>query len=349
MTVTVPVTPTITWQPSGNHLWDGLKRTQLNASTTVAGTFAYSPALGTVLGAGPHSLTAIFTPTDMIHYTVATANVTLTVNKAAPAAGLTASPNPVLVQNAVALTATVSSSASTGSVTFSDSNTTLGTANLSSGTATLSTSTLTVGAHSITALYGGDGNFTSVSSTAVGETVEDFTVTIGGSGSSQTVQPGGTATYTLPMSPSGGTTFPSAVTLAATGLPTGFTSSFSPSSLPAGSSATNVALTIQVPLTAMLERSRQPGRGLPLVALSLLMLPLAGGIKRSSKWFRRLALIAVLLTAVGGLASLTGCGGGGSGGSGGGGGGSQVQAYNISVTATSGALAHSTTVTLTVQ
>src|ERR1700690_2218735 len=45
---------------------------------------------------------------------------------------------------------------------------------LTGGTATLTTSTLSVGSHSITAAYGGDGNFNSVSSTAAGETVEDF-------------------------------------------------------------------------------------------------------------------------------------------------------------------------------
>jgi hypothetical protein len=272
----------------------------------------------------------------------------ITVNKIAPSTGLTASPNPVLVQNAVTLTATVASSIGTptGSVTFSDSGTTLGTANLSGGIATLSSSTLAAGSHSITATYSGDGNFTSVSSTAVSETVEDFTLTIGGSGSSQTVQPGGTATYTLPIAPSGGTTFPAAVTFSASSVPTGFTATFSPSSLPTGSSATNVALMIQVPLSAMLEKSRQPGKGLPMVALGILVLPFVAGIKRSSNGLRRLALIVMIVAGIGGLSTLTGCGGGGgSSGSG----GSQPQTYNITVTATSGTLSHSTTVALTVQ
>jgi hypothetical protein len=272
----------------------------------------------------------------------------ITVNKIAPSAGLTASPNPVLTQSTVTLTATVSSSVSTptGSVTFSDGGATLGTANLSGGSATLTTSTLSVGSHSITAAYGGDGNFNSVSSTAVGETVEDFTLTIGGSGSSQTVPPGGTATYTMPISPSGGTTFPTAVTFSASGLPVGFMATFNPLSLPAGSSATNVALMIQAPLTAMLDNNKPHAR-IPLVALSVLILPLVAGSRRSNKWLRRLALIAIFLAGIGGATTLTGCGGGS--GSSGGGGGSQPRTYNATVTATSGSLSHSTTVTVIVQ
>jgi hypothetical protein len=312
----------------------------LSGPASVSGNTLTVTAAGTVVVAADQSgNTNYAAATEVTH--------SITVSKIAPSAGLAASPNPVLAQNTVTLTATVSSSVSTptGSVTFSDSGTTLGTANLSGGSATLTTSTLSVGSHSITATYSGDPNFTSVSSTAVSEAVEDFTLTIGGSGSTQTVQPGGTATYTLPMSPSGGTTFPAAVAFAAYGVPSGFTATFSPTSLPAGSSATNVALMIQVPLSAMLEKSRQPGRGLPLVALSLLMLPFAGGIRRSRNWLR-LTLITIIVAGVGGLAALTGCGGGSSGG--GGGGGSQPQTYNITVTATSGTLSHSTTVTLTV-
>jgi hypothetical protein len=120
---------------------------------------------------------------------------------------LTTSPNPVLVQNAVTLTAIVASSVGTptGSVIFSDIGTTLAMANLNGGAATLTISTLAVGSQSITAVYGGDGNFNSESSTAVNEIIEDFTLTT--NSSSQTVQPGGTATYTLPMSPSGGLHF----------------------------------------------------------------------------------------------------------------------------------------------
>jgi hypothetical protein len=318
-------------------------------ATTLANGGASIPIPAGSLAVGNDTLTVNYAP-DVAsawtyNYASGTATISVSsVNAIVPAINFRASPNPILVQNAVTLTATVTSSAGTptGSVTFSDSGTTLGTANLNGGVAALAISTLAVGSHSITAAYGGDGNFSSVSSTAVSETVEDFALTIGGSGSSQTAQPGGTATYTLLMSPSGGTTFPAAVTFSTSGAPTGFTATFSPSSLAAGGSATNVALTIQVSVTATLDKSRQPGRGLPLVALGILVLPFVAGIKRRGNGLR-LALIVMIVA----LSTLTGCGGGGNGSSSGG--SSQPQTYNITVTATSGTLSHSTTVTLTVE
>jgi hypothetical protein len=87
-TVTLTVndaTPTITWAtPSAITYGAGLGTAQLDATSSVAGSFAYTPALGTVLGAGPQTLTATFTPTDNADYKTATATVTLTVNKATP-------------------------------------------------------------------------------------------------------------------------------------------------------------------------------------------------------------------------------------------------------------------------
>ena len=41
----------------------GLDATQLNATASVPGTFDYSPDVGTVLGAGSHTLGVTFTPT----------------------------------------------------------------------------------------------------------------------------------------------------------------------------------------------------------------------------------------------------------------------------------------------
>jgi hypothetical protein len=86
-TVTLTVnqaTPPITWAtPAAITYGTPLSATQLHASSTVSGTFTYSPAAGTVLNAGTQTLTATFAPTDTIDYTTATASVPLTVNKAA--------------------------------------------------------------------------------------------------------------------------------------------------------------------------------------------------------------------------------------------------------------------------
>jgi len=86
VTLTVnAVTPAITWAaPAAITYGTALSGTQLDASSTVAGTFSYSPAPGTVLAAGSHAITATFTPTDTTDYTTASATVGLTVNTATP-------------------------------------------------------------------------------------------------------------------------------------------------------------------------------------------------------------------------------------------------------------------------
>jgi hypothetical protein len=77
------ITPTITWNPPAAITYGtALGKVQLDATTGVAGTFSYSPALSTVFHAGTQTLSATFTPKDTADYTVATASVNLTVNKA---------------------------------------------------------------------------------------------------------------------------------------------------------------------------------------------------------------------------------------------------------------------------
>ena len=94
MTVTVHVaaptktTPSITWaDPTAITYGTALGATQLNATASVAGTFAYTPTAGTVLTAGTHTVSVDFTPTDTSLYNAASKTVSLTVNKAT--AGMT--------------------------------------------------------------------------------------------------------------------------------------------------------------------------------------------------------------------------------------------------------------------
>src|ERR1700731_159607 len=60
----------------------GLGASQLNATSTIGGSFAYTPAAGGVLPAGPQTLSAVFTPTDLVNYAPQTVTATLTVSKA---------------------------------------------------------------------------------------------------------------------------------------------------------------------------------------------------------------------------------------------------------------------------
>ncbi len=75
-------TPTITWAaPAAIYLGTTLSSTQLNATASVAGSFVYTPAAGTVMNtAGANTLSAAFTPTDTANYNNASATVSITVN-----------------------------------------------------------------------------------------------------------------------------------------------------------------------------------------------------------------------------------------------------------------------------
>ena len=79
-------TPVITWAaPSAITFGTALSDTQLNATTSVAGSFVYTPPAATVLDAGQQTLSVTFTPTAGTNYNSASASVSLTVNKATPA------------------------------------------------------------------------------------------------------------------------------------------------------------------------------------------------------------------------------------------------------------------------
>ena len=73
-------TPAISW-PTPASIAQGtpLGAAQLNATAAVAGSFVYSPAAGTVLPVGTHTLSAVFTPSDASRYETATAYMSLTV------------------------------------------------------------------------------------------------------------------------------------------------------------------------------------------------------------------------------------------------------------------------------
>jgi hypothetical protein len=77
-------------------------------------------------------------------------------NKTNTATTLTSSVNPSVSGQTVGLSATVSPTAATGTVTFFDGAVALGNGTYNGGRATLSTAALSAGTHSITAVYSGD-------------------------------------------------------------------------------------------------------------------------------------------------------------------------------------------------
>ena len=333
-------TPTITWATPANIVYGTpLSGAQLDASSTLQGTFTYSPVAGTVLGTGKQTLNTTFTPTDAIDYTTATASVTLTVIPGTPTITITSSANPIFSTATVTFTASLPSYASseTGTMTFYAGSTAIGTATVSGGSATLTTTSLVAGNQSITVVYSGDADYGPATSGAITETVQDFTLAFAGGNGSVTAAPGGQATYSLVVTPTNGTLLPGAVTLTASNLPLGMTASFAPATISAGSAATTVTMTITLPGKADSERPRGPfGGGALPVALGLILLPVAGRMRKARARLARLMVLLVIGAAL--AVGFTGCGAKAS-----------PQSFSFSVTAVSGTLSHSLTPGLTVE
>jgi hypothetical protein len=331
--------PTITWAPPAPIVYGTpLSSIQLDASASVAGSFSYSPAAGTVLSIGQHTLVATFTPNDTVDYSTAIATQTIQVNPIAPALNLTASANPVYATSSVTFTATMPSTgtAPTGTVTFFNGTTQIGTTNVASGSARLTTSSLAVGSNSITAAYSGDSNYGATTSSPLTEVVEDFTIAPLNGTSTVTVPAAGTATYSLVITPVGGVNFPAAVNFIISGLPLGATPSMNPASVPTNSSATVVTLQVKLPGQLTADARRSPRIKLPLsMALGLLILPFMRR-RRLSSTFSKLMILALSAAAM--TAGVSGCGTASV----------TPQAFPFTVTATSGPLTHSTTLTISV-
>jgi hypothetical protein len=276
---------------------------------------------------------------------------------------LAAAPTTATAGQNVTLTATVTATdggTPTGTVTFYDGTTSLGTGTLVSGSAAYSTTSLTVGSHSITASYGGDGNYASSTSTPITVTITssssgDFTV--GLSPTSGTVTQGNSTSSTITITPTGG--FDQLVSLTCSGAPANATCKISPTSFTLdGTDPETATLTIQTAgKSAALNLPSAPhavsGAGgmfaFAFVLLSsggLLGLTLLSDRRRDKNqlsikgWSIQMGLVLVL-----GLASvIAGCGSSGSSNT-----ITPPGTYQITVTAAGGSNSHSQAYSLTVQ
>ena len=115
------LTPTISWAtPAAITYGTPLSATQLNATASVPGTFAYTPAAGTVLAAGMQTLSVTFTPTDTVDYSPAESMVTLTVNPA-PIVAYTLTSSTQSVSGSTSVTLGLTSTNYVGTVSFATS------------------------------------------------------------------------------------------------------------------------------------------------------------------------------------------------------------------------------------
>ena len=145
-------------------------------ATAVTGVPIYStPAsLGSPAGTYPVSIVGGL---SSLNYLTEFQDGTFTVTSTSLTVTLASSANPVTYGSAVLFTATLPADA-TGTVTFQDGTTVFGTGSISGGVATQLTNSLTAGTHSITAHYGGDGNYNAAVSTPLSQVVNLATPTV---------------------------------------------------------------------------------------------------------------------------------------------------------------------------
>ena len=163
---------------------------------------------------------------------------------------------------------------------------------------------------------------------------------VGANPASLTIAAGSQGSITLTVTPQNG--FSAAVTFACSGLPAGATCAFNPASVtPNGANGITTTLTIGASSSAS---NRRPADNpfLPGATLAVAGCLFFWRKRRAMIWWASACLLS------GCLLGLSACGGGGGSGGGGGGGGTPPTNATVTVTASSGSLAQTATIALTV-
>jgi len=344
-TITLTARLTVNGQSAGagNTIQLSINGQTISLTTDATGSATYT--IGTLL---PNSYPVIASFAATNSFLASSASLTEVITAAPTSISLTASPNPGDLNQPVTLMATVSSQTTStqigsGNVTFYDGSASLGTSQLSAaGTASMTTSFAAVGIHNMTAVYGGNADFSGSTSAVFQETIQagDFSIS---------VNPGAVNFYTgvaaaVQVSVTSLQGFNQPLSLSCSGLPTNATCGFSPASLPQGQGTAN--LVIQTAAAQKAEAGSVSGAvsgsGAVLAALTFLLLP---GWRRRRRF---LAGLSAVLLAIGVGMGLSGCGSPNPIT-----GGTPPGTYQVAVTATAPgagtALTHSAQVTLTVK
>ena len=323
------------------------------AAATAQGIFNIAPGQHPIVAtySGDPGFNSSTSPTVNITVTQAPTATVVTANSATPGSGI-----------GVTLLANVNTVSGglgpTGTVTFLLEGTPMAatgnpaTVNAVSGSGSIQTgafqpalggaslvTNLPVGEDTITAQYTGDANYTGSTSSAVVVTVQADFAFAAATPSITIANPGGSGTATLTVAGQSG--YNGTINFTSTscsGLPHESTCSFNPASL-TGSGSTTLTIRTTAPRSARLEGGSwwTTSFGATLSAIFIL----SGGSRRRA-WGRLLSLLAVSC-----LITIASCGG--SSNSGGGDPGTPPGSSTVTVTATSGTLTHTATITLNVQ
>lgn len=275
---------------------------------------------------------------------------------------LQSSKNPALTTDTLTLTATVTpvtlGAIPTGTVTFMNGSTSLGTGTLNaSGVATLGNVQFSsAGTYSLTAVYAGDLNFNGSTSAALSETITappppDFSIAL--NPTSLTVSRGSSGSATVTVTPANG--FTGTVTITCSGAPAN--TSCTGGNITVSSGAATGTVTITTNTTARLaipgdgtmlaSQPRSPSRlpfsaflGTGVIGIVLSM----GSSKLRSPTARKRKLLGLVLLGLvlASILIMPAC-------SSNSGPRSPTGTSTLTVTATSGAITHSTSLTLTIQ
>lgn len=291
--------------------------------------------------AGIHSITAQYSGdrTFLPRQEVTPMQITGIATTSTLVAPADAAPGATLV-----LTATISSAGGipTGQVTFLDGTANLGTATLNAaGSAFLRTNTIAAGTHSLSAAYAGDGKFDASTSAAVTLDIANPDFSIAAAPSTASVIAGSSTQFKMTITPVGG--FASSVAFSCAPV-SGVTCSFNPATVTPGNGPASTTLTVTTSATVSRYGFVTPGQIGPwflLIAIACFGLAMLRAGKLPSLRLSPLAASAAAILTL--CLVIGGCGGYSNNAQ------ANKGTATIMVTAQSGAVAHTTTVSVTVQ
>jgi hypothetical protein len=332
-TLTATLTSTVSMSvPTGNVIFtsDGAS---LGSGTVSNGVASLTTSAFTT---GSHAIEARYSG-DAAH-NLAVADTSVKVIDGGVKFALSYTPEQPIVGQSTTLTATLTSTVGanqpTGTVMFLSDGNMLNSAHVSSGVASITTTALTAGTHTIEAQYAGDSlhnTATTDTSVDVLATAPDFTISTPENNSIALAEGASTSAS---LSVAANQSFSGSVNVACSGAPSGVTCTSTPASLTldagkSGSVTVNIAAATSV---ASNSESMLEGAGGSLIAVAALMLlPL----RRRA----RLLMVVAFAAMLGSMTLITGCGGQGT---------RVVNQSTLTITASSGSITKTQTISLTV-